>query len=330
MSPRDLTRDETPAATAAGTPAAAGAERRICVLINPGSGKKKGREKHEALRAALGAHPERFTLRQVKGRDLTGAAQEAVTEGFDVVVAAGGDGSINAVAQALAGTGTALGVVPMGTFNFFARSLGIPEDPEQAVACLLEGQPRPVPIGEVNGTVFLNNASLGIYPAVLQQREGTYKRWGRSRIAAHWSVFVTFLKFHRPLSLRVTVDGHSRRVTTPLAFVATNPFQLDHFGLPGADCLREGQFALFLAPGGGRWRMLRNALRLAWGRMEEGRDFELACCRELIVEAKRRRLVAYDGERRRMNSPFRFEMRPEALKVICPAKEAAQAEDPAG
>ena len=295
----------------------------ICVIMNVASGKQKDIAVEDALRAGFERHPGRFTLRAIRaGGSLTDETDRAVAEGFGIIVAAGGDGTICAVASRLVGSGRTMGLLPMGTFNFFARGLGVPEDVDEAIDLVATGTPRTVSVGEVNGRVFLNNASLGLYPAILQQREGTYRRWGRSRLAAHWSVLVTFFKFHRPLSLRVTVDGVPRRARTPLAFVARSSYQLDQYELDGGDCVRRGRFALFLAPDSNRWELLLYVLRLARGRMEPGRDFDLVCGDEIEIETRRRRrLVARDGERERMASPFRFRVRKDALKVIAPATE---------
>ena len=292
----------------------------ICIILNLGSGKKKESAVPEAIRAAMDRHPGRFALRPVrKGKDLGAEADRAASEDFATLVAAGGDGTIGAVAAAAHRHGRALGVLPMGTFNFFARGLGLPEDLDEAIDLIAAGRTRPVSLGEVNGELFLNNASLGLYPAILAQREGTYRRWGRSRLAAHWSVLVTFTRFHRPLSLRVWVDGREVRRRTPLAFVARSAYQLELFGLDGIEDVRAGRFALFLAPDSSRWGLFVFALRLAWRSMERGRDFDYFSGETIDIETdSKRRLIARDGEREKMRSPFRFRVLKDALQVIAP------------
>lgn len=298
-----------------------GASPDICVILNTGSGKKKGQEVRQRIEAALERHPGRFALRTVaKGRDLPTEAEKAAKAGFATLVAAGGDGTIGAVAAAAHRHGRTLGVLPMGTFNYFARGLDLPEEIEDAVDLIASGSTRQISVGTVNDKLFLNNASLGLYPAILQQREGTYRRWGRSRLAAHWSVLVTFMRFHRPLSMQVTVDGETIRRRTPLAFVARSDYQLELFGLDGAEDVRAGRFALFLAPDGSRWELLLFAIRLAWRSMERGRDFDFFAGETIEIETvAKRRLVARDGERERMRSPFRFQVQKDALRVIAPA-----------
>lgn len=296
----------------------------ICVILNPGSGTQKGKATAAELRAHFARFPGRFALRLVRsGAQIEAAARLAVREGYDTVVAAGGDGTICAVAGCLADTGRNFGVLPLGTFNYFARSIDLPETLEAAVGVLAGGSTRTVGMGEVNGQPFLNNASLGAYAAILHARETVYRRWGRSRLIAYVAVLATLLRFRRPLTLRVTVDGEVRRFRTPLAFVACNPRQLELLGLDGADCIRAGSFALFIAPDCGRLELLRYVVRLALRAMQPGRDFELICGTDILVETRqRRRLVARDGERARMTGPFRFRFRPGALRVLVPEASA--------
>ena len=291
----------------------------ICIVLNRGSG-RRSRDAVARIRAAMDRHPGRFALRAVPRRADPGAvARRAAEEGVATLVAAGGDGTIGAVAEVAARQGLTLGVVPMGTFNFFARGLGLPEDLDAAMDLIARGPTRRVALAEVNGRVFLNNASLGLYPAILARREGTYRRWGRSRMAAHWSVLATFARFHRPLSLRVVVDGKTIRTRTPLVFVARSGYQLERFGLRGAEEARDGRFALFLAPDSSRLQLLVFAVRLAWRSMREGRDYAFASGRSIDIETRSpRRLVARDGERERMEAPFRFRMLDDALSVIAP------------
>jgi diacylglycerol kinase family enzyme len=296
----------------------------IVVLYNPASGRGARAATERRLRAAVAPHADRIELRPLsRDRPLAEVARDAAAEGFATVAAAGGDGTVSGLAAGLVGGPARLGIVPTGTFNYFARGLGLPLDPQEAVALLLDGPVRRISVGEVNGLIFLNNASLGLYPEVLRQRERIYDRFGRSRLAAHWSVLRTLLRFSGPLSMQVTVDGMRRRTRAPMAFVGLSAFQLRRFGLDGAQCIRAGELALFLAPDGGRAALTRLALRLALGRVRAGRDVELFCGREILIETRRtRRTLARDGERDKVAGPFMFRMHDAALQVIAPAGDA--------
>jgi diacylglycerol kinase family enzyme len=171
----------------------------------------------------------------------------------------------------------------------------------------------------VNGQVFLNNASLGLYPSILAQRERTYRRWGRSRLAAYWSVIVTMATIYRPQTLRIEVDGRARWDTSPNLFVAVSAYQLDEFGIAGAEAIRDGKFALLIAPDCGRFMLVWKAIRVALSGPREGRDFTLVTGRRVKVGTRRRGgRIAIDGERRHMTAPFDFRLLEKALSVRMP------------
>lgn len=292
----------------------------ICVIVNPGSGRRAGQLSLEEMEERIRALPRDTDIRHAQdGAEISRLARAALDEGYGTIVAAGGDGTICAVAAEIAGKDVTMGVIPMGTFNFFGRGLGIPEEVEPAVALLDTGTATEVTIGEVNGRIFLNNASLGAYPAILDQREGIYKRWGRSRIAAYWSVLTALISFKRPLRMQITVDGTRYRRRSALAFVAMSAYQLEEYELEGAEAVRNGQFALYMAPDVGRFGLILQALRLAGRQMRPGRDVELITGRDILIETNHsHRLLARDGEKERMDDPFHFIARPDALHVLAP------------
>jgi diacylglycerol kinase family enzyme len=296
------------------------------IVMNPHSGKKRTGEKARQLRAEIEKHPGRFVIREARGGHLEAVVKAGVAEGYRTIVAAGGDGTICAVASALVGTGCRLGVVPLGTFNYFARGNGLPETIPEAVEALMAAQPRSLDIAEVNGRVFLNNASLGAYAKVLESRERIYEKYGRSRVAAYWSVLAALANFRTRLRAVVTVDGEVHRFKTPMIFVAANPFQLELFNLAGADEIRAGKLVALVAPDVGRWGLIAFAVRLALGGMSPERDFRLLAGREMTVETRRRATtVARDGERGRIAAPFRFRLHSGALKLLAPPPEAEAA-----
>ncbi|PVA09609.1 hypothetical protein DC366_13035 [Pelagivirga sediminicola] len=291
----------------------------MCILLNEGSGKRETSARGR-IGAALQAHGVTADIRVLaKGPDIVPAARRAVKEGYETIVAAGGDGTISAVASVLRGTDRVMGILPMGTFNYFARSLDIPDDIEGAAQLLAEGTQRPVRIATINERSFLNNASLGAYPAILKTREDVYRRWGRSRIAAYWSVLVTLVTLRRPLHLRIEADGQTVERRTPLVFAVNNAFQLDQIGLQGRQDIAEGRLALFVAPDSGRWGMLRHALSLAMGKAQNEVNFDLITGSTIRIEARHSpRDIACDGERARMKAPYILGVDEEALSVIVP------------
>lgn len=293
----------------------------IGVIVN----RKSGRNAREAaaLDKAMAIFGDRARLEKWDTKtDPRVLVDRLVAEGRRTIVAAGGDGTVTAIASALEGRQDArLAVLPLGTFNYFARGLGLPEDPEDAARAILTGHEHRIAVGKVNGQLFLNNASVGIYPHILKERETVYGRWGRYRLAAHWSVIKTFLRFQRPMHLQLTADGVMRDVRTPLVFVARSAYQLARYGLEGAEAISADRFAMFLANGtetrGGLFRL---TWRLVTRSVRHGVDVDLVTAREIEVDsASRRALVAFDGEKTAMRLPLRFSIAPDALAIVLPA-----------
>ncbi len=290
----------------------------ICVIANAKSGTNA--RDSEAIDRALAVFGTAATLTHWSpSQDLHQIVEAAVKNGARTVVAAGGDGTAMAVAQALLGSPAALAVLPLGTFNYFARGLGLPQDPEAAAQAILTGHRHQITVGKVGDRVFLNNASLGVYPAILKERETVYKRWGRRRIMAHWSVLKTFLRFQRPMKMRLTADGETRDVRAPLLFVARSAYQLERFGLAGKQAISDDKFAVLIGRATSRGKLFKITWRLITGTMQEGRDYDLVQARDLTVATSRpRTLVAFDGEKSREKSPFHFTMADKPLTIILP------------
>ncbi|QFU07598.1 Diacylglycerol kinase [Rhodobacteraceae bacterium THAF1] len=250
---------------------------------------------------------------------ISDAVDRALAKSPDIVVAAGGDGTVMAVAEAMLGKGVAMGVLPLGTFNFFARGLGLSENPEEAARQIDQGTPHDIRIGTVNGKAFLNNASLGIYPAILRERETVYSRWGRFRLAAHWSVVKTFLRFRKAMKVTITANGETKEYRTALVFVARSAYQLDSFGIDGAEAIDKDNFAVLVTLAETRLALFKMTARLVRGKPLRGKDYALISTPKAVIETrKRRNLLAFDGEKGRMDGPFTFEMSEQYLTIQLP------------
>jgi diacylglycerol kinase family enzyme len=303
------------------------AVRNVCVILNERSGDHAEGDRRARISALLDEAGIASKIAVPDGEeDLVVFARKALERsGAEMLVAAGGDGTIAAVAAASHDAGVPMGVIPQGTFNYFARGLDIPEDMDGAVEVLATGQLHDMPLGEVNGEVFLNNTSLGVYPLILQRRESIYNRWGRSRLAAYWSVLLALTGFRRPLKLRLTLDGREVKLRTPLAFVAKSAYQLERFNLDGADAIRDGHFALFTAKGERSIDLVRTALKLAGGSAQNGSDFDLQIARDITIETGHKRtLVARDGEKAMMKTPIRVRLRDAPLRVMVPGARSTE------
>lgn len=290
----------------------------ICVLANPRAGRAS--RDAAALDAALAVFGPRAAFRLLDdGQSFAEAVALSLKDGFTTIVAAGGDGTVTAIAGALRGTGASLGILPLGTFNFVSRGLGLPEEPQAAARAILAGHPHRISVGSVNGQVFLNNVSLGLYPRILSEREAAYARYGRFRFLAYWTVLVTLIRAQRMRELIIETEEGSRNVRTPLVFIARSAYQLERFGLSAGDIISDDRFAVFVAREGSRWHLIKLALHLALRRLQPGTDVELFSAHRLAIRTPRRRpRVAFDGEKRRMLAPLRFQIHEDDLSIIVP------------
>lgn len=295
----------------------------ICVIANSRSGATA--PVASVLERAMTVFGARAELRTFTG-DPTPVAAQAIRDGFPIIVAAGGDGTVAGVAHALAGTQASMAVLPLGTFNYFARGLDMPSDAVEAAIAITQGEPHDISVGSVNGKVFLNNVALGLYPAILDEREAVYQRWGRSRILAHWSTLRMIMRLQRPMRFRIVADGQVQIRRSPMIFVARSAYQLDQFGVVGAEAISDDRFAVYIA----RQATRMGLLKLGWRLMRPGKvylsdDLELLTPQTLVLDwPKRRRIrIAYDGEREKMKLPLTFRIDHQVLSVILPPTKAA-------
>jgi diacylglycerol kinase family enzyme len=256
--------------------------------------------------------------------DICAAAREAAQSDERIVVAAGGDGTIGAVAGLLAGTDKILGVLPVGTLNHFAKDLGIPLDLETAVRTIKEGDVAAIDVGEVNGRIFINNSSLGIYPQIVSRREAQQQRLARGKwLAFFWATLQALRRFPF-LDLRIAFDGQELVRRTAFLFVGNNEYKIAGFELGSRGCVNAGRLGLYFSRGTGRFGLFRLAFHALFGRVDQAKDFDVFCVTEARIETRKRRLlVACDGEVERMETPLHYRIRPAALRVFVPRGEVA-------
>ena len=309
----------------------------LFIVFNIGSGHGDAAEARAAIESACTEAGRELHLLVVdEPQRITELAHEAVRraqQAGGIVVAAGGDGSINAVAQATLGSGCHFGVLPQGTFNYFSRTHGIPAEIGPAMQVLLHETAQPVQVGLVNERVFLVNASLGLYPKLLEDREAWKKKLGRSRLVATGAGLATLLRGYRNLRLRIGLHGETHELRTPTLFVGNNALQMEQFGFPEAQAIDAGALAGITLRPVGRLAMLGLLLRGALGRLGEADQVLNFSFRQLTVLSsqgfgKRRVKVATDGEVTRMNLPLVFRVSPEPLWLIRPTAPAPERAGP--
>ncbi|MBC7501468.1 MAG: sphingosine kinase [Herminiimonas sp.] len=253
------------------------------------------------------------------GADMIDVARKAVADGCRIVVAGGGDGTINAVASVLVGSDVMLGVLPLGTLNHFAKDLGIPLILEDAVRVIAGRQAIRVDTGEVNGRLFLNNSSLGLYPDIVRDREKQQRRLGRGKWLAFTWATVAALRRYPFLNVLLHLNGTEQRIRAPFIFVGNNHYRMEGFNIGERDALDSGELSLYVANRTGRFGLLALALHALFGKLKQAKDFNMLQARDILIETRHNRLrVATDGEVTVMTTPLRYVMRPASLHVIVP------------
>ncbi|MBT2334243.1 diacylglycerol kinase [Variovorax paradoxus] len=299
----------------------------LFIVLNAGSGSADAAETRRIVEEGCAAAGRRHRIFLVDERVTVQAlAREAVERARavgGVVVAAGGDGTVNTVAQATLGSGLAFGVLPQGTFNYFSRTHGIPRDTAQALQVLLTEQPRPAQVGLVNDRMFLVNASMGLYAELLEDRESYKSRYGRSRWIAFFAGLLTVMRGHRHWNLRMAWRGQERDLRTPTLFVGNNPLQLLQVGIDHADAPENGQLAAVALKPAGVLAMPGLLVRGALGRLGGADEvlsfpFESMTVKAGRSHGPRRVKVAADGEIAWAEMPLLFRVSPEPLWLVRP------------
>ncbi|HEX3280952.1 MAG TPA: diacylglycerol kinase family protein [Pyrinomonadaceae bacterium] len=253
------------------------------------------------------------------GHEISKLAKRAALGDADVVVAGGGDGTINSVTTELLKTRKTLGVLPLGTMNHFAKDLHVPLELERAIETIINGHATNVDLGEVNGHIFVNNSSLGLYPSIVRERE-KHQRLGSGKWPAYVWAAIAVLRRYPFLNIRLDADGKELKSRTPFVFVGNNEYEMETLNIGGRACLDAGELSLYVTNRTGRLGLLRLAWRALFGGLRQEKDFLAMCTKELWIETRHKRIrVALDGEVTIMEPPLHYRVLPRALRVMTPA-----------
>lgn len=294
---------------------------KVRVIANKGGGAFiRDDELDEKLKAALDNAGLDADLRLVDSGEITDAfAEAAAAQGLDVVVAAGGDGTVSCAAGQLAGKQRPLGLLPLGTLNHLARDAGIPADLDGAAAVIAAGFARPIDVAEVNGRVFVNNSGVGLYPDMVRFREAEQER-GKSKRSAMFTASLRALRSFKRRRLWISAPGVETPIRTPLLFIGNNRYRASLFALGHRETLDAGELALHAVRAKSRAHLFWAGLRGLIGRLDEQRDFVNLYTDALTISSDRARLViSADGESFTLETPLEYRIRPKALRLIVPA-----------
>ncbi|WP_224408182.1 diacylglycerol kinase family protein [Afifella sp. IM 167] len=294
---------------------------RIALVLNSDSGSLKGCERSLGYRIAgvFEAAGHSVAMHWEGGAGAIEAMKARfVDEEIDAVVVGGGDGSVSFAASEAFRSGKTLGILPLGTMNLFARSLGVPLDMMEAAEALARGAPADVDIAEVNGRLFVHHVTLGLHPKMIRLREQlSYgSRVGKMLASAK----ALRMALRRPPLIRAQIDaaGERRDITTPVLVVSNDPLGEGH--LPYADDPRAARLGLYFATSRKWTDLLEIAAAFGLGRLVGSSVVEESEVRELTIVLRRNETRAsVDGEVVTLKSPLQIRQHPGALSVLAPA-----------
>ena len=296
------------------------------LIANSRSGKGKGvtlADEAQILCDELGYMLIRYEIKDAKDFELQSRKAVAAAEkDGGVVIAAGGDGTIRGVAQEAFGRPIRFAAIPCGTFNFFARTHRIPEDPIEALRLALTAETRPVRLGQVNGHIFLINASLGMYAKSIREREKSTSRFGRNRLVVILSTLFSLVSSYLLLRVDLIIDKKLKTVKTPMIFIGNNALQLRNLSMDVAKCMKSDLLAVVMMKPVTKLETIRVLIRGIFKTLEDDEKLDSFCVEELVIHAHRKtEMVALDGEILRMTYPLRIQALPKILNLVLPPPE---------
>ncbi|CAA9889811.1 Diacylglycerol kinase catalytic region [Candidatus Methylobacter favarea] len=299
----------------------------LYIILNAQSGKNDADKVTQLIEESCNAAHRIFYIYLIEQpEDLLKTAQQVVKSAGQhngIVVIAGGDGAINTVAHQALQENCRVGLIPQGTFNYFARTHDIPDAPDEALQIIMAEYHEPVQVGLVNDQTFLVSASIGLYPELLETREVFQTHLGRGRVIAFMAGLYTLFLNRQIIHIILETQTERRKLETPSLYVANNRLQLQNIGIAEADHIEQGKLvAIIPQPLTTRLGIMRllflgmlgdlgkheNILTFAFEKMN------VRLARFLGAHVK----VAIDGEIIRLKAPLDFSVSAQALLLIKP------------
>lgn len=292
---------------------------KIEVIVNAGSGSVEREETELRLRGLFEENGvEANILMASSGEEIVAFAEKAAGGDAEIIVAGGGDGTISAIAERVIKARKTLGILPLGTLNNFSKDLRIPQDLPEAVRVIAEGNTKQIDVGEVNGQIFVNNSSIGLYPGIVRRRE-RQQRLGRGKWTAAFWAALKILKRSPFFAVKLETEKGKRVVKTPFVFIGNNQYEMDFFNIGRRAKLDDGKLSVYFLHRSGRRGLFTLFLRTLFGRLRQARDFEEINTGEITIETRKKQIpVAFDGEVEFLETPLRYKIHPKALRVIAP------------
>ncbi|MEA2463019.1 MAG: hypothetical protein QOJ98_766 [Acidobacteriota bacterium] len=250
--------------------------------------------------------------------DCAKEIRDRISQGVKLFIAAGGDGTVHHIVQAVAETDAVLAVIPAGTYNHFARDLDIPLTWREALDVALNGASRQIDAARINERFFINNVSLGLYPELVARREEhgrDYPRW-RARL---YALYTTLRKYPH-VTLSVETASQQEVIRTHVFMVSNNSYDLERFGVEAPrETLTEGKLTVYWLSHRSRWQLTRIVARYMAGRVREIPGFTMFRTTQMRVQSSRAFLkVGIDGELFTLETPLTIVSVPQSVTVRVP------------
>jgi diacylglycerol kinase family enzyme len=293
---------------------------KVIVVINQGGGTAAREEEARRFLHEAGVEAE-CTVAAPDG--LRSAFEAAARQAPDAIIAAGGDGTVGLGAAIAVDHDLPLGILPMGTLNHLARDAGIPSDLGEAARVIAACHIKCVDVAEVNGTLFVNNSSVGLYPDMIGERDAQRRRLGRSKRLAMLVASVRALYRFKRRRLTIRIEGEQQPIVTPLLFIGNNDYEISLLALGRRSALDRGELCLYALLAHNRRQLIGLSIRRLFGRLDQERDFiGLTGVKAVEIESPYPALsISADGEKLHMSTPLHYRIRPGALRLLMPPSE---------
>lgn len=254
--------------------------------------------------------------------DITRTIRQQLREERRLFIAAGGDGTVHHVIQPLVNSDAKFAVLPIGTYNHFAKDLGIPIDWRAAFDVAVSGETTQIDVARVNDRYFINNVSIGLYPELVAKREARgrdYPKW-KARLFAAYAT----LRHYPHVSINIESEHHQEVIRTHVFMVSNNSYDLSRVGIDAPrPALTEGRLAIYWLPHLPRVALMKFGAHYLAGRVSQAPGFRSFRTQRLKVQSRHQRLhVGIDGEVFVLPTPLTMTSVPQSLLVKVPAKIA--------
>jgi diacylglycerol kinase (ATP) len=287
-------------------------DRKLLFIVNPKAGKKlgpallplierklKGKLQYEV---AIWKNIDEFNL----------IAEKLFSENFTDAVAVGGDGTVNIVAKTILGKNITLGIIPAGSGNGLARSLGLPMKTEKALDKIIEGKTSIIDSGEVNGTAFFCTSGVGFDAHIGNLFAANVKRGLRSYIKITWQEFFSY----KPKTYKIKYNGMEIERTAFLITVGNaGQYGNDFYIAPGAK-MNDGLFHVSILKPFKLYEVIGLLIKILRKKADSSKLIEVFACNELTITRAESDMVHFDGEPKSDETVIKFILREQILKVI--------------